>query len=257
MLYNEINNNKKKWIVLIHCVCGNERIFSKQMNVLKKMYNIAIIRLPGHGIDSTIEESTFENVIKEIHEFVLAKGQKTDIMGLSLGAMIATEYILRYEKDVNNAYLIGNIYGFSIPIFKFGYMTLLKIHNIIPRQVYMYFITRAILPGNKQTFQRKKLYASSRSIEKDILHKWMSEMGQFILYGKEKLRLTMQSSVNIKLIYGSKDYMFLNWVKRRLNKNQRAKLIIVENAGHLCNVDQAEKINMLIGDDNNETFSNN
>jgi len=67
----------------------------------------------------------------------------------------------------------------------------------------------------------------------------------------------MQSSVNIKLIYGSKDYMFLNWVKRRLNKNQRGKLIIVENAGHLCNVDQAEKINMLIGDDNNETFSNN
>ncbi len=250
MIYKEIDNGMNKWIILIHCICGNEKIFLKQLRSLKKTHNIAMLRLPGHYIDSNLNEATFESVIEEIHKFVLEKGQKVDIMGVSLGAMIATDYIIKYGNDIENAYLIGNIYGFSIPMLKTAYMLLLKVNRIIPRSIYMYFITRAILPGEKQSYQRGKLYACSRRINKEFLYAWMKEMGSFIKNGKEKFIKTCQINVNVKLIYGSKDYMFLKWVTKRINSNNEGKLKIIKDAGHLCNLEQASKINEIIRKDN-------
>ena len=65
-----------------------------------------------------------------------------------------------------------------------------------------------------------------------------------------KVIKTCQTNVNVKLIYGSKDYMFLKWVTKRINSNNEGKLKIIKDAGHLCNLEQASKINEIIRKDN-------
>jgi len=257
MVYKEINNNKEKWIVLIHCVCGNEKIFQKQLADLSKLYNIAILRLAGHQLESDIKEATIDSAIEEIHEFALKKNTKVDVFGISLGSMIASKYIVKYPNDVRNCYLLGNIFGFSIPLIKLGYMFLVKINKFIPRSIYMYFITKAILPGKCQNMQRKKLYHSSQNMKGDFLYAWMKEMGKYIKNGKNNLEGVLNSKVRVRIIYGAKDYMFFNWTKKRINVCNQNKLYIIENAGHLCNIEKPELVNKIIEEDNNEVISDN
>ena len=257
MIYKEIDNKKKKWIVLIHCVCGNEKIFNNQISLLNKYYNVAIIRLAGHEIDSEIYEATFDYVVQELHNFVLNKRSKIDVLSVSLGAMIATKYISIYPNDVNNVYLIGNIYGFSLPILKVGYLTLTRINKLLPRRIYMYFITKLILPGKKQHFQRKKLYKYSLKMKAEFLYSWMREMGYFILEGKKYFDVTLSNKSNINLIYGENDNMFLKWVEKNIKGGDKSILHVVKGAGHLCNMDNPSIINTIIKEDNYETIGYN
>ncbi len=259
MIYKEIDNKKNKWIVLIHCVCGNEKIFNEQLSLLKQYYNIAIVRLAGHEIDSKINEATFSYVVEKIRDFVLKKRTKIDLLGVSIGAMIATKYLTIYPDDVNKAYLIGNIYGFSLPLFKTGYMLLTRVNKLLPRSVYMYFITKLILPGKKEHSQRKKLYKYSLKMKPEFLYLWMSEMGKFILQGEGYLNVTLSNNNNnnIKLIYGEHDNMFLNWVKKRLKGRDKSILHIMKDSGHLCNIDNPNSINTIIKEDNDEEFGYN
>lgn len=255
MIYNLIDNCKKKWIVLLHCVCGNENVFKYQMEMLNKHYNIVVIRLAGYDIDSQISEATFEFVVEEIHKFVVEKNCRIDIMGLSIGAMIATKYILKYGDEVENSYLIGNIYGFSIPLFRLGYMTLLKINKVLPRAVYMYAITRLILPYKSQKQQRKILYTTSKRMKEEFLYSWMNEMGIFITHGKEYFKQISDSFVNIRHIYGANDIMFLGWLKKRNQGRHNIQLHIIEDAGHLCNMEKPNQVNTIIEGDNSENAS--
>lgn len=256
MLCNLIDNGKSKWIVLLHCVCGNEKVFKHQMNMLNKYYNIAVIRLAGHDIKSTISEATFDYVVEEIRKFVVEKNCKIDIIGISMGAMIAAKYIIEHQDDVENAYLIGNIYGFSVPLLKWGYMALIKINKILPRALYMNAITKLILPYKHQQYQRKRLYATSRRISKEFLYAWMNEMGKFIMHGKKYLALVSNSSVNVRHIYGEKDIMFLGWLKKRYDLCQDMSLYIIDGVGHLCNMENPKEVNVLIEGDNHENNSN-
>lgn len=253
MIYNEIDNNKNRWIILIHCVCGNENIFKKQMDMLNKHYNIAVVRLPGHGIKSEIKEATFDFVIQNIHEFVLRKKCRVEILGVSIGAMIATKYISIYPEDVIRIYAIGNIYGFSTPFFKTGYMVLDKLKKILPSAVYMYFITKVILPGKKQKEQRKKLYENSMKMKKEFLYSWMHEMAKFIIQGKIYFEVTLNNISNISLIYGRSDKIFLGWVKR---SGKTGLVQIIEDAGHLCNIDKPDLVNTIIEEDFYENIGN-
>ena len=225
------------------------------MNVLNKIYNIIVIRLAGHEISSRLDEASISYVVEEINEYITRKNIKVDILGVSLGAMIASKFALKYHSKVGKVYMIGPIFGFSIPFFKIGYLMLLKLRRILPRCIYMYFITFAILPGKSEKAQRIKLYNSSKNMDKQFLYSWMEQMGAFILKGEQNLKLTINSQADIKIIYGSKDKIFLGFVKSRLNILQMKKLKIVYGHGHLCNISASNIINKIIEDDDYEFIS--
>lgn len=44
-------------------------------------------------------------------------------------------------------------------------------------------------------------------------------------------------------IMGDEDYVFLEPVKRLVNKQSSSQLVILNNSGHVCNVDQAADFN--------------
>lgn len=74
MYYKIIDNKKEKWIVLLHCICSNMRLFDNSLDMLCRNYNVLMIDLPGHGKskdcnDKINFESTalyIANIIKEL-----------------------------------------------------------------------------------------------------------------------------------------------------------------------------------------------
>lgn len=241
MIYN-IYNNKQKWIVLIHCVCGNEHIFDKQMDFLNERYNVIIVRLSGHGIEDDINNAKMYCTVEEIHNYLIAnKISKVDIVGVSLGAMIASIYCEKYFETVNKAYLVGMIYKFSLNIFNILYNALVKLKKFIPRRIYMFLITYILLPGKSNLEQRKKLYnVSTQKIKKEYLYSWMEEMNTFIKDANKHIKNIPNK--NVMYIYGEYDKLFLNYTKRRFTN-----VYVIKNSGHLCNYSNPNKFNLLIG----------
>jgi len=256
MIYKEINNSKNRWIVLIHCVCGTENIFKYQMDMLSKYYNLIIVRLAGHGVASKNVEASIDYTVDEIYKYVQEKNIIVDVMGVSLGAMIASRFYTKYSKCIGKVYLIGAIYGFSYPLFKTGYYMLMKLKRFIPRSLYMFGITGFILPSYVEKEQRKKLFFNAQKMDKYFLFAWMEEMGNFIQYGKKNLSDAIKINGNIEFIYGEKDKIFLNFVKRNISKEYLPNLVLLKGQGHLCNISNFEKFNCLIEGDANEKVAN-
>lgn len=243
MIYRVIDNKMKRWVVLIHCVCGNEKIFESQMDVLNSMYNIIIVRLAGHEINSKLCEASIDYEVQEIYNYVYKKNIKVDIIGVSLGAMIASRFCEKYSNFVNNVYLIGAIYGFSFWIFKISYTILMKVKTLIPRNIYMFLITYLILPSKTEKKQRQKLFKGSLKLKKKILYSWMDEMGCFILNGKKNLEQLLKNKPDIKFIYGEEDNIFLKFSKKYLPKDN---IYIIPHEGHLCNINGSKIVNDII-----------
>lgn len=248
MIYRIFNSDKDRYIVLIHCVCGNEKIFKSQIEDLASRYNIIIVRLAGHDIYSDIREASIDYVAKEIYDFIVANGiRKVDILGVSLGSMIASRYATLYPQTVSNLYLEGAIYRFSLFILNFMYLFFIKINRILPRRLYMLFITYALLPDKSEKQQREKLYNYSLHMKKDFLYKWMKEMGRFIKAGKKELLAVNNLNMNVLFIYGERDRMFFDYIKKVLKKHDSLKKIIaLKGAGHLCNMQKKEDFNKII-----------
>lgn len=246
VIYKVIDNNKEKWIVLIHCVCGNERVFNLQMEMLNNRYNIIIIRLEGHGIETNLQNAKIYNVVEEIHDYSIENGiHKIDIMGLSLGAMIANTYVELYPETVSKAFLVGMIYNFSSKFLELMYRLLMKIKKVVPRRFYMYLITLIPLPSRDEKFQRERLYKSSMRMNKKYLYSWMEEMNRFILNSESHMRRI--SDANVICIYGENDKAFLNYTKKQMLKNKcKVRMVVLKNAGHICNISNSHDFNNII-----------
>lgn len=251
MIYRTIDNEKDKWIVLIHCVCGNEHIFDLQISDLNKQYNIIVVRLEGHGIQYDLINATMQNVVEEIHAYIITKQiLKIDILGLSLGAMISHLYVEMYPETVDKVYLTGMIYNFSCNLFWFMYSILIKIKEVIPRFVYMYLITYILLPRRMDVLQRKKLYKFSKKMSKKYLYSWMNEMYYFMKDANYHMNNILKSKVKILYVYGEYDKLFLNYTKKSIESymNNNIKLVTLKEAGHICNISNANEFNnILIG----------
>lgn len=257
MIYKVIDNCKDKWIVLIHCVCGNEHVFDLQMSSINKRYNVIVIRLVGHGIEGNINKANMLDVVKEIHTYIIEKGiVKIDILGVSLGAMIANLYIELYPETVNTVYLAGMIYKFSNKILEIMYGLLIKTKQFIPKKMYMFFITYILLPGKDNKAQREKIYNASQNMSTQYLYLWMEEMQKFMKKAKKHFFDIL--GFDVMYIYGEKDKIFLNYTKRIIKRSEEnVKLVVLKNASHLCNISNAYEFNLLIGGKNNETFNHN
>lgn len=246
MIYKVIDNNKEKWIVLIHCVCGNEHIFDLQMETLNNRYNIIVIRLDGHGIEHGLQNAKMKSAVEEIHNYIISKGIcKVDILGLSLGAMIANLYVESHPETVSKVFLTGMIYNFSYKFFEIMYMILMKVKFFIPRSIYMFLITYLLLPSKCEKKQRKELYTSSLRMSKKYLYSWMEEMALFIKNADYYMSAISKS--NVICIYGEKDKIFLNYTQKQvLDKEYKINIVVLKNAGHICNISNSYEFNRFI-----------
>ncbi|WP_274307058.1 alpha/beta fold hydrolase [Solibacillus daqui] len=95
----------------------------------------------------------------------------------------------------------------------------------------------------------KKTHKSSRHLfiqeAKKIKHReflrWLTLTGgiakHLVKFNEKDTKITSL------YIMGDEDYVFLEPVKRLVKKHPSSQLVILNNSGHVCNVDQAEQFN--------------
>ena len=108
--YSFINNNTTP-IVFIHGVGLNHQMWEPQINSLKE-YSMITYDLLGHGKTSLNKEeitlNDFSDQLLSILRFL--KIDKVNLVGFSLGSLIALDFASKFKDRLNKLILIGTTY---------------------------------------------------------------------------------------------------------------------------------------------------
>lgn len=246
--YKKIENpNSNEWIAMLHGICANSAMWTKQIFPLKSKYNLLLIDLPAHGNSDSDLSGRNITSIGQIAQMIIdildeLKIEKAHFAGISIGTMIAGKIYQMFPERVSSIVMSGAVAGFGvcreILVNLFGQTAKLCNARTMVR-LWMDFI----LDKNEKTI-RELFIEQSKLISKPDTRAWI----QMVVKDHKLLTQLDYSNVNILFIMGEKDWLFLSPVKKIKEKFSNIKLSIIKDAGHICNAQEPENFNKIMLD---------
>lgn len=246
--YEYIDNRKSESIVLLHGYGGNCNCFKKQLDLLNTLFNIVLIDLHGHGKSKHLhlvpsQDFSFETIASDIHKLLTRLHIScAHFMGLSLGTMVANAYAFHYPNNVLSILNVGAIIKLK-PI-NYKIMKLIyRSRNYVPHMFVYLAAGFVIMPRKKHRKARKIFVTEAKKMDSKDFFAWSKLIIDFgSSYPSGKLDL------NIPALYisGASDYVFIKEVKEHCQHCKRSQLYILENTGHVCNIDDPVSFNTVM-----------
>ena len=236
-------------LILIHGVGLKLESWNAQIQYLKKYFDVIAIDLPGHG-ESEILESRDVNIdlyseaIKSFTDEIIQK--KFIIIGHSLGALIALDYIKKYKDDCYGLIALNCIYQRDNEA-----MNALK---------------NRLTNSFSENFDKevdttiKRWFGEGESTENIELAKycksWLLNSNKtgyrsaykiFANYKGVPKKLLMENILPSYFITGSLDKNSTPDMSRKMNELcQNGRTLIVEGAGHMAQMSHFSEVNDVI-----------
>ena len=202
--------------ILVHGLGQDE----KSWNEVKKQLNNNGINVETPNLFSIVQnyQVNYENMYREFADYCNSFKEKINLVGLSLGGVLAIDYIIEFPEKINSITLIGTPYEIPKAIF--------TIQNIIYK------------------FIPKRIFEKRGCPKKDIIS-LLDSMKNLSIPDK----VTSIKS-NTLIICGEKEKDNINMKSaKQLNKViKNSKFKIIENAGHEVNTDNPKVLSNVIYD---------
>ena len=241
------NENTSKWVTFIHGAGGSSSIWFQQFRAFKNEFNILLIDLSGHGkSESRFDENskegyTFEMITGDIVEVLNSlRIKKSHFIGVSLGTIIVRDIADRYPNLVDSLVLAGAILKFNIQsnmLMIFGNF----LRSIVPFLLLYKLEAFIIMPKKNHRESRLLLVKECKKLNQKEFIRWCK-----LTRGIKKV-LKSQRQIDIKTpslyVMGAEDHIFLPSVRKAVSSFTNAQLCVVENSGHVVNIDQPKPCN--------------
>lgn len=241
------NENTSKWVTFIHGAGGSSSIWFQQFRAFKNEFNILLIDLSGHGkSESRFDENskegyTFEMITGDIVEVLNSLSiKKSHFIGVSLGTIIVRDIADRFPNLVESLVLAGAILKFNIQsnmLMIFGNF----LRSIVPFLLLYKLEAFIIMPKKNHRESRLLLVKECKKLNQKEFIRWCK-----LTRGIKKI-LKSQRQIDIEIpslyIMGAEDSIFLPSVRKSVSSFLNAQLSIIENSGHVVNIDQPNKFN--------------
>ncbi|MGV2940456.1 alpha/beta fold hydrolase [Mesobacillus sp. LC4] len=236
-----------EYIVLLHGIGGSSNIFYKQLKPFLKKYHIVAINMPGHGkspdIDSYKERFSFDSIVREILKTLDHLSiRKAHFVGVSLGTIIVHHLLQTEPGRVRSAVLGGaitrlNLFGKSL--IKLAWL----VRNFIPFMWLYRILAWILMPrGNHKSSRRFFIQEAYKMKRKNFLA-WYPLAGDV----KATYSKVQEKSEDVPKLYisGAEDHMFVRELAEDLRGDDSSELVILEQCGHVCNIEKADEFNQL------------
>lgn len=235
------------WVVFLHGLGGNSSIWYRQVSAFRKQFNLLFIDLRGHGdsvdykpevTDFTTEELS-ENVI-DVMDFLSI--DKAHFAGISLGSVIINAIYLHAPERMNSMLLGGALIRYT----KMG-TVILKMGDLVKRFVpYMWLykmFARILMPRRRHSESRELFIEEAKAMnQKEFINWFVFATRVPLIYPRMEPNL---HPIPKMYIMGDEDYMFLESVKEVVKKEKYATLNIINQCGHVCNVEKYREFNKI------------
>lgn len=242
------HDTSKEWVTFVHGAGGSSTIWFKQIREFRKHFNVLMLDLRGHGRSKNNLKLMFENryTFKSVSKDVLdvldhLNIEKSHFVGVSLGTIIIRQIAEDYPKRITSM-----VMGGAVMKMNFRGQVLMKVGNIFKNVFPYLFLYKifafAIMPKNAHKESRNMFINEAKKLYQKEFLKWFKLTSDV----NPLLKWFRQVEINIPTFYimGEEDYMFLPTIQKLVKEhNQSAQLYVVENSGHVVNVDQPQIFN--------------
>lgn len=203
-----------------------------------------VVDLRGHGkckITTSPNQYTINLVSKDIIDVLDEVGiEKAHFVGISLGTILIREIAEVYPNRMESMVLAGAVIRLTPRLhFLIGFANACK--KFVPF-MWLYLLFAWILMPKKAHEKSRSLFVQeAKKIKQKEFLRWLTLTGniaKYLIKINEK-----ESDIPCLYIMGEEDYVFLEPVKRLVKQFRNTELSILQDSGHVCNVDQAQKFN--------------
>lgn len=233
------NNHLDRWIVLIHGAGGSIEVWFRQVADYARHFNLLLVDLAGHG--GSANEAfgkgfnftrAAEQVMEVVNHLKIAKGH---FIGLSLGSIVVRIIAKHNPHKVSSMVLAGAVTDLNAKV-----RTLLTLaatfKRVIPYALIKSVIAKCLIPQKKYNGSKRLFLNNSKKVSFDSFLNWL-KLGDGV---RSYIRDLFDEYISIPTLYlmGEDDKLFLPQVQQTVrNGGDNVSLIVVPNAGHVCNVD--------------------
>ncbi|WP_340153485.1 alpha/beta hydrolase [uncultured Marivirga sp.] len=243
----QLNASSKEWVVFVHGAGGSTATWKYQIETFKSFYNILLVDLRDHGksknIEPEIEKYNFDLISKDLKDLLDEhKIKKAHFITLSFGSVIMQDLSIKHPKLVASAIFAGGIFKANNLIKSF--VQLARIFNLFLPYKWMYSIfSYLLMPYRTHQTSRKIYQKQAQKLTPTEYMKWVGLYGEFF----KLLDRFYCQEINFPALalMGKEDYIFLNSAKSFAKNHPSVIYKEIMEAGHICNIDQAEIFNEL------------
>ena len=240
--------NKKDTIplVFIHGVGLDHQMWNPQINNLNEFSTITYDLL-GHGKTPCKKEkltlNDFSNQLVEILEHLQIN--KINLIGFSLGSLIALDFTSNYEDKINKLILIGTTYKRSnqersLVLDRYNQA---KLNKPISKQALKRWFSDDYLEKNPKTYE---LFMNILN-KKPEDHKNFLKAYDLFANHKDNVQAIQKNIVKTLVMTGSDDPGSTPTMSKELVKDLvNSSYIEIKNGKHLCSIEYADDVNMNI-----------
>lgn len=237
-----LNDENKPWVTFVHGAGGSSTIWFKQIRDFKLHFNVLLLDLRGHGNskpkfkDSFKSDYTFDNITYDIIEVLDHLNiKKSHFVGISLGTIIIRNIAENYPERVDKMILGGAMMKLNVRsrfLMKLGVV----FKSVIPYMLLYKFFAFIIMPRKNHRASRLLFVNEAKKLYQKEFIRWFklaSEINPLLKLFREK-----ETDVPSLYVMGKQDHLFLPGIKKIAEQQSKARLQIIENCGHVVNVEQ-------------------
>ena len=250
MIYHRrfIHPKSTTWVVFVHGAGGSNVVWFRQLKEFKKYFNVLLVDLRGHGKSKTTDNvadsgySFDEVALDVIHLMDHYHIEKAHLIGISLGCIVIRAIDKLAPGRAESIVLGGAIIQFNKTLKVM--ISMAKILNSVLPYMWLYKLNALILmPYRRHRESRNIFIQEAVKLGEKEFAKWMKMTREIKANLNEFLKL--EPSAPVLYLMGDGDHMFLPMVTELVKKQVNAKLEVIKNSGHCCNLDQARLFNEI------------
>ena len=237
-----------KWITFIHGAGGSSAIWFKQIRFFSKYFNLLLIDLRGHGASKGLIKNpfnskyTFNSIAEDIFEVLdQVKVQKSHFVGISLGTILVRKLAEIDPKRVSKMIMGGAILKLNLRsrlLMYFGNAT----KSVLPYMWLYRFFAFIIMPSRNHRESRILFIREAKKLYQKEFIRWFKLTSEVI----PLLKIFRREAIEIPILYimGDQDYMFLPSVRKVVEIHPASDLLVIEDCGHVVNIEKPDKFNI-------------
>ncbi|NKI33013.1 alpha/beta fold hydrolase [Croceivirga thetidis] len=241
------NKNTKEWVTFVHGAGGSSSIWYKQLRDFKKHFNILLLDLRGHGNSKLNlkqafnDKYTFDSITDDIVEVIEhEKIESSHFIGISLGTILIRNLAEKYPQKVDSM-----IMGGAVMKLNFRSQVLMRLgiicKSIVPYLWLYKFFAFIIMPNRNHKESRLLFVREAKKLYQKEFIRWFRLTSEI----NPLLRFFRSADIKIPTLYvmGEEDYLFLPSIRKIVKAHTKSELFVVENCGHVVNVEKPEIFN--------------
>ena len=245
--YSYPHTTSKKWVTFVHGAGGSSSIWYKQIRDFRKHFNVLILDLRGHGNSKpTLKDTfnpkyTFDSITADIVEVIdHLKIKKSHFVGISLGTILIRNLAEKKPQLVQSM-----IMGGAIIKMNFRSQVLMKVGSIfksvVPYMMLYKLFAFIIMPKKNHKKSRLLFVNEAKKLYQKEFLRWFKLTSEI----NPLLRFFRAKDIQIPTLYvmGAEDHLFLPSIKNIVKKHVTSSLFVIDNCGHVVNVEQPEMFN--------------